>query len=90
MSIYHPPESISNKSTMNLFFEKISDYLTENIIILGDTNIHYDLKTNYDTIAFEEVLYSCGLQQLISCPTHISGHCIDHIIIKNRGKLETF
>ena len=93
MGIYHPPKSIS-KSTMNLCFEELSDYLTENInkyeelIILGDNNIHYDLKTHYDTTAFEEV-YSFGLQQLINCPTHISGHCIDHIIIKNRSKLET-
>ena len=95
MGIYHPPKSISNKSTINLFFEEVSAYLTENIhkyeelIMLADTSIHYDLKTDYDTIAFEEVLYSSGLQQLINCPTHISGHCIDHIIIKNRSKLET-
>ena len=46
MGIYHPPKSISNNSTMNLFFEELSDYLTENInnyeelIIMGDTNIH--------------------------------------------------
>ena len=94
MGIYHPPKSISNTSTMNLFFEELSDYLTENIkkyeelIILADTNIHYDLKTNYDTIAFEELLYYFGLQQFVNCPTHISGCCIDHIIIKNRSKLE--
>ena len=75
MGIYHPPKSPSNKSTMNLFFEELSDYLTENInkyeefIIVGDTNIHYDLKTNYDTTAFEELLYSFGLQQLVNCPT---------------------
>ena len=74
---------------MNLFFEELSDYLTENInkyeelIILGDTNIHYDLKINYDTNAFEEGLYCFELQQLINCPIQISGHCIDHIIIKN-------
>ena len=95
MGIYHPSGNISNKSTMNLFFEELSDYLTENInkheelIILGDTNINYDLKTDNYTVAFEEVLYSFGLQQLINCPTHISGHCVDHIIIKNRSKLET-
>ena len=77
MGTYHPPKSISNQSTMNLFFEELSDYLTENInkyeelIILGDTNIHCDLKTDYDTVAFEEMLYSFGLQQLINCPTHI-------------------
>ena len=95
MGIYHPPKRTSNSSTMNLFFEELSDYMTENInnyeelIILGDTNIHYDLKTDYDTFAFEELLYFFGLQQLVNCPTHISGHCIDDIIIKNRGKLET-
>ena len=61
----------------------------EELIILGDTNIPYDLKSNYETIAFEELLYSFGLQQLVTCPTHISGHCIDHIIIKNSSKLET-
>ena len=88
MGIYHPPKSISNNLTMNLFFEELSDYLTENVInyeeliTMGDTNIHYDSKTNYETIAFEELLYSFGLQQLVNCPTHISGHCIDHIIIK--------
>ena len=94
MGIYHPPKSSSNNLTMNLFFEELSDYLTENInsyeelIIMGDTNIHYDSKTNNETIAFEELLYSFGLQQLVNCPTHISGHYIDHIIIKNSSKLE--
>ena len=79
---------------MNLFFEELSDYLTENIndyeelIIMGDTNVHYDSKTNYETIGFEELLYSLGLQQLVNCPTHVLGHCIDHIIIKNSSKLE--
>ena len=79
---------------MNQFFEELSDYLTDNInnyeelIIMGDTNIHYDSKTNYETIAFEQLLYSFGLQQLVNCQTHRSGHCIDHIIIKNSSKLE--
>ena len=64
---------------MNLFFEELSDYITENInkyeelIILGDINIHFDLKTDYDTMAFEEVLYFFGLQQLVNYTTHISG-----------------
>ena len=35
------------------------------------------------------MIYSFGLQQIVNCPTQISGHCIDHIIIKNRSKLET-
>ena len=79
---------------MSLFFEELSDYLTKNInnyeelIILGDTNIHYDLKTNYDTIPFEVLLYPFRLQQLVNSPTHISGYYIDHIIIKNSSRLE--
>ena len=94
MGIYHPPKSSSKNLTMNLFFEQLSDYLTKNInsyeelIIMGDTKTHCDSKTNNDTIAFKELLYSFGLQQLVNCPTHISGHCIDHIIIKNSSKLE--
>ena len=94
MGIYHPPKSNTNNSTMNKFHEELSDYLTNNInnyeelIIKGDTNIHYDLKTNHETIAFEELLDSFGLQQLVNCPTHRSGHCIDHIIIKNNSKLD--
>ena len=76
MGIYHPPKSKTNNSTMNKFHEELSDYLTDNInnyeelIIMGDTNIHYDSKTNHETIAFEELLDSFGLQQLINCPTH--------------------
>ena len=92
--IYHPPKGNTNNSTMNKFHEELSDYLTDNInnyeelIIMGDTNIHYDSKTNHETNAFEELLDSFGLQQLVNCPTHRSGHCIDHIIIKNNSKLE--
>ena len=88
MGLYHPPKSNTNNSTMNQFYEELSDYLTDNInnceelIIMGDTNIYYDSKTNHETIALEELLDSFGLQQLVNCPTHRSGHCIDHIIIK--------
>ena len=70
MGIYHPPKCISNTSTMNLFFEELSDYLTENInkyeelIILDDTSIHYDLKTDHDTIAFEELYTPLGFNNL--------------------------
>ena len=61
----------------------------KNIFLMGDTNIHYDSKTKNETIAYEELLYSFGLQQLVNCPTHRSGHCFDHIIIKNNSKLGT-
>ena len=94
MGIYHPPKSNTNNSTMNKFHEELSDYLTDNIknyeelIIMGNTNFHYDSKTNHETIAFEEFLDSLVLQQLVNCPTHRSCHCIDHIIIKNNSKLE--
>ena len=56
MGISHPPKSNTNNSTMNKFQEELSDYLTKNInnyeelIIMGDTNIHYDSKTKKETI----------------------------------------
>ena len=61
MGIYHPPKSNTNNSTMNKFQEELSDYLTKNInnyeelIIMGDTNIHYDSKTKNETIAYVEL-----------------------------------
>ena len=81
MGIYHPPKSNTNNSTMNKFHEELSDYLTDNInnyeelIIMGDTNIHYDSKTNHETIAFQEFSDSFGLQQLLNCPH------IDQVIV---------
>ena len=74
MGIYHTPKSNTNNSTMNKFHEELSDYLTNNInnyeelIIMDDTNIHYDLKTNHETIAFEELLDSFGFQQACKLP----------------------
>ena len=70
MGIYHPPKSNTNISTMDKFHEELSDYLTNNInnyeelIIMGDTNIHYDLKTNHETIAFKELLDSFRFNNL--------------------------
>ena len=88
MGIYHPPKSNTNNSTMNKFHEELLDYLTKNInnyeelIIMGDTNIHYDSKTKNETIAYEELLYSFGLQQLVNCPTQDQDIVLTTLLLK--------
>ena len=70
MGIYQPPKSNTNNSTMNKFHEELSDYLTKNInnyeelIIMGDTNIHYDSKTKNETIALRNFYIPLGFNNL--------------------------
>ena len=46
---------------------------------MGVTNIHYDLKTNYETIASEDQLYFLCALTTCQPALHISQDiCIDH------------
>ena len=70
MGIYHPPKSNNYNSTMNKFHEELSDYITKNInnyeelVIMGDTNIHYDSKTKNETIAYGNFYIPLGFNNL--------------------------
>ena len=89
MGIYHLPKSISNNSTVNLFFEEVSDFLTENIhkykelIILGDTNIHYEFKTMIQ-LHFRKCYTPLGFNNLLTAP-HISQ---DIVLTPSSSKIE--
>ena len=49
-------------------------------IICGDFNLHMDVFEHSDTKAFNEILASAGLVQLVSELTHVAGHWLDLII----------
>ena len=50
--------------------------------IAGDSNIHVDISSDYDSQKVLEVLYSMGSlwQQHITQPSHMGGHTLDLII----------
>ena len=71
---------------MNTFFIDFSDYLEtvilwkEQLVIVGDFNIHLDVLSNSDSTKFRDLLESFSLQQHVVGPTHIHGHTLDLII----------
>ncbi len=52
------------------------------MVILGDFNLHVEIK-NSQTTAFMETLASFDLQQHVDFPTHIHGHSLDLFITSN-------
>ena len=63
----------------------LSDY--REVIIMGDINIHDEDKKDLDKIAYNEMLASFSLQQMVTCITHERGHTLNHIILGERNNL---
>ena len=86
--LYQPPPSAANGYTYNSFMDEFSDYLasfsssSNSVLIMGDFNIHFDDSNNHQTQAFLALLSSVNLQQLVKTSTHIKGHCLDLIIVR--------
>ncbi len=75
-----------------MFFEEFSEYLKSILlssgllVITGDFNIHMDDLSDSDTRKFNGLLESCGLLQHIAEPTHIDGHTIDLLIMRENER----
>ena len=92
IGIYRPPRSKKNAG-MATFLDEVSDHLIEwlsdyrEVIITGDINIHDEDKNDPDKIAYNEMLASLSLQQMVTCITHESGHTLDHTILREENNL---
>ena len=81
MGIYHPPPS--NDTTNSMFIDDITDFLVDkigkynNIVMLGDLNMHVDDLTNADSHIFNDTMQAFGLKQHVTSPTHKYGHILD-------------
>ena len=53
---------------------------SDKLLVCGDFNIHLDNISSSDTILFNDIIESYGLQQYVNQPTHKSGHILDVII----------
>ena len=68
------------------FFLEFNDFIEKifiqfnNLIILGDFNLHVNKVSNPEIIQFNSILSSFGLSQLIDQPTQISGNILDLVI----------
>ena len=68
------------------FIEKVFVQFN-NIIILGDFNLHVNQVFNPEVINFNSIISSFGLSQLIDEPTHVAGNTLD-LIITNQTEMQ--
>ena len=54
----------------------------EQLLIVGDMNIHVDDVSDADARNFLDLLESLGLQQQVRGPTHIHGHTLDLVVTR--------
>ena len=82
LGCYRPPNG-----SVNVFHDKLAgklqNYLDlQNLIILGDFDIHINNINDEDAAQFLQTMNSLGMDQLVKYPTHDSGNILDHIYIK--------
>ena len=74
LGIHHPPPKQDQTNTT--FLDEITELLTsklpimENLIILGDFNMHIDDPTNNNSKIFVDMMEALGLKQHVVEPTH--------------------
>ena len=92
--IYRPQnDADAIRIPTSTFFSEFSEYLEsvvmceEQLIIVGDFNIHVDIPEDTETIKLLDLLESFCLQQHVEGPTHIHGHTLDLIITRQSDQI---
>ena len=73
--------------------EKITELLTcllskcNNLIIMGDFNMHIDDITNPENLIFNDTMEVLGLSQQVRTLTHNQGNILDLIYIEDNSQL---
>ena len=84
-SIYHPPPSLANKMTNDMFIEEFIEFVSTtlpshpNNIYIGDFNLHVS-EEDMDPAIFNDSIEAMGLYQHVGFPTHKSGNILDLIL----------
>ena len=85
LAIYHQPSSNQMRVTNGDFLDEFTDWAAEsvstcnNVILVGDFNLHFNDPNDDDACNFIETTQALGLHQNISFPTHVSGNTLDLI-----------
>ena len=87
--VYRPPPSKKARAPFSVFLQEFSDLLdrvaisTGNLIVLGDFNVHWEVKNHPNTRNLHDLLERHNLQQRVTSMTHSSGHIIDFVITRS-------
>ena len=84
--VYRTPPSQSNRIPKRRFISEFAKYLEpmvmkkQHLVIFGDFNIHWDIKSDSETKEISDLFETFGLAQRINGPTHTYGHTLDWVI----------
>ena len=78
VGVYRPPDK-SIPEFLDLFTEYIADLTAEheNIVLVGDFNIHVNDEDNPNVVIFLDTMTAIGFHQYINGSMHCSGNCLD-------------
>ena len=82
-----------NDTINAIFIYDITDFLADkigkynNIVMLGDLNMHVDDLTNADAHIFNDTMQAFGLKQHVTSPTHKYSHILDLVYSEMNSEL---
>ena len=83
--IYHAPYSKASRITTSNFVTDFANFLPDiivkynNILILGDSNLHLDDSEDMDAMLFKDIMHAMGLISYVNFPAHVAGHTLDQV-----------
>ncbi len=89
--VYRPPTAdpaLGYSVPLSVFFDDFNKLVDEHVtspnelVILGDFNLHVDCDTNVDAKKFIDLLDDLDMHQHINEPTHKDGHILDLLITR--------
>ena len=92
--IYHTPPSNLNRVTNGEFLDEFTDWTAEsvstsnNVILVGDFNLHINNPNDDDACNFLETTQALGFHQNITFPTHVLGNALDLIFSEANNKIK--
>ena len=90
LGVYHLPVGTQQGITNSIFIDDLTELLTEvvsnhnNIVILGDINIHLSEPEDTDAEALHDIFEVFNIMQHIMFPTHNLDHTLDMIATEIR------
>ena len=94
VGIYHPPPSELHKYTITAFTDEFLEKYAEfgvkynNMLIVGDFNIHVEDVTSGDAEQFIDMCKAIGLDQHVNFTTHHHGHTLDLVLAELNSAIQ--